>query len=390
MTLDHPLMEDNITREDLDAVIEFLRGNPILTNATRCREFEEAWSDWLGVRYSVFVNSGASANILTMAMMRELLGDGEVIVPPLTWISDIVSVLQAGFTPVFADINPRTLAMDEDRILAAITPRTRAVFLTHVLGFNGLTDRLLAELEARNIVLIEDVCESHGAMHKGRKLGTYGLASNFSFYYAHHMSTIEGGMVCTNDEQIYQMARMFRSHGMTREATNDALKQRYVEANPDLRPEFIFAYPGFNFRSTEINAVIGLSQLKRLDRNNQVRRRNLDLFLSLLDPQKYVTEFDTEGSCNYAFVLWLRRPDSGFLQRLIAAMQQHKIEFRRGTAGGGNQLRQPYLKKILGEQPLERFPVVENIHFYGFYIGNYPSLSEDRVRALCEVLNSVE
>jgi len=388
-TVDLPLMQNNITRADLDAVIEFLKGEPILTNSKQCREFEEQWSRWLGVRYSVFVNSGASANILTMALLHELVGEGEVIVPPLTWISDIISVVKAGFDPVFVDINPRTLCMDDEQVIAAITPRTKAVFLTHVLGFNGLTDRLLAVLQEKKIPLIEDVCESHGATFKGKRLGSYGLISNFSYYFAHHLSTIEGGMVCTNDERIYQMARMLRSHGMVREMTSDAMKRQYASDHPDLRPEFIFAYPGFNFRSTEINAVIGLSQLPRLDENNELRRRNFKVFLELLDPEKYITEFDTEGSCNYAFVLWLRQSDPAFLERVITAMTEARIEFRRGTAGGGNHLRQPYLKRLLGEQDLSRFPVVDNIHFYGFYIGNFPTLPEEKVRELCAFLNGL-
>src|SRR6185295_3157180 len=198
--LNWPLMHNNITRADLDAVIEFLKqDNPILTQSVNVRAFEKEWCEWLGVKYSVFVNSGASANLITLGAMRELYGPGEVIVPTLTWVSDIASVLQAGFKPVFVDINPRTLCMDNEEVLRKITPSTKAVFLTHVLGYNGLSQRLLDELKARNVPLIEDVCESHGATFKGRKLGNFGSVSNFSYYYAHHMSTIEGGMVCTND-----------------------------------------------------------------------------------------------------------------------------------------------------------------------------------------------
>ena len=159
------------------------------------RGFEQEWSAWLGVKHSVFVNSGSSANLLTLTALRETFGLGEVIVPTLTWVSDIASVIQCGFKPVFVDINPRTLGMDDQEVIAKLTPATRAVFLTHVLGYNALTQRLLDELKARNIPLIEDVCESHGATFNGRKLGTFGLMSNFSFYYAHHMSTIEGGMI---------------------------------------------------------------------------------------------------------------------------------------------------------------------------------------------------
>ncbi len=215
--LDWPLMKNNIVRADLDDVIEFLKqADPILTKGKNVLEFEKEWSEWLGVKYSVYVNSGASANLITISALKEKYGLGEIIVPPLTWISDIASVIQTGFTPVFADINLQSLAMHDEEVLKKITPNTKAVFITHILGQNGLTQKLLDELKKRHIPLIEDVCESHGATFKGKKLGTFGLMSNFSFYYAHHMSTIEGGIVSTNDEDLYQMLRMFRSHGMVR------------------------------------------------------------------------------------------------------------------------------------------------------------------------------
>jgi CDP-4-dehydro-6-deoxyglucose reductase, E1 len=391
MTFSLPLMENNIAAEDREAVIRFLQGDPILTQSEQVRAFEREWSAWLGVRHSVFVNSGSSANFITMAALRHLRGPGDVIVPTLTWVSDISSVLAAGHTPVFMDVNPRTLAMDPRQVIAALTPNTRAVFLTHCQGFDGLDDALLAELDRRGIPLIEDVCESHGATHRGRKAGTFGLASNFSFYFAHHMSTIEGGMVCTDDEDFYQAARMLRSHGMVRESDTPAFRKKWEDASPDLNPKFIFAWPTGNYRSTEINAVIGRSQLQRLDANNRRRTANFKLFLSLLDPELYWTDFLVEGSVNYAFPLVLNRPDDALRDRLMAALDARGIEHRRGNAGGGNQLRQPYLAGIAPPKAdIPRlFPVVDHIHFYGFYIGNYPSLDEARIRGLCDILNAI-
>ena len=391
MSFSLPLMENNITAEDRQAVIDFLQGDPILTQSENVRAFEREWSEWLGVPRSVFVNTGASANFITMAALRHLRGPGEVIVPALTWVSDIASVLAAGHIPVFADVLPRTLAMDPRKVAAALTDRTRAVFLTHCQGFDGLDDDLLAELERRGIPLVEDVCESHGATHRGQKAGTFGLASNFSFYFAHHMSTIEGGMICTRDEDFYQTCRMLRSHGMVREADSPGFRRKWEDASPDLNPKFIFAWPAGNCRSTEINAVIGRSQLKRLDANNARRTENFKLFLSRLDPGLYWTDFPIEGSVNYAFPLVMNTPDDALRDRLMAVLDANGIEHRRGNAGGGNQLRQPYLDGIAPPKAdLPRlFPVVDHIHFYGFYIGNYPSLDADRIRQLCDILNSI-
>lgn len=383
-------MENNITREDLDHLIAFLQSAPILTQSSQVRQFEKAWSHWLGVSHSVFVNSGSSANILALAALRQLSGEGgEVIVPPLGWVSDINAVLFNGFTPVFADINPRTLAMDEAQILAKITSRTKAVLLIHIQGFNGLTQRLLHELDRRGIMLIEDVCESHGAEFNGRKLGGYGAMSCFSFYYAHHMSSIEGGMVCTNDHETYEIIRMLRSHGMVREADDEGIKQRYAHDHPDLSPHFIFAYPGYNMRNTEIGAVLANAQLSRLDANNHQRRLNFALFLENLDPGKYRTDFDLEGSCNYAFNLILKHPDTSLRKRVESALTASHVEFRRGSSGGGNQLRQPYLSLMLPKDEHKRYPQTEHLHFFGYYIGNYPDLSRTKILTLCELLNAL-
>ncbi len=387
--LDWPLMRNNIERSDLDAVIELLkREDPILTQSSQVQEFETEWSEWLGTKHSVFVNSGSSANLLTIGALKESVGLGEIIVPPLTWVSDIAAVIQCGFKPVFADINPNTLGMDSARIVEKITPRTKAVFLTHVLGYNALDQFLLNDLERRKIPLIEDVCESYGATFRGQKLGTFGLMSNFSFYYAHHMSTIEGGMISTNDPRLYETLRMLRSHGMVRESMSTELKESFQKNCPDLNPDFIFAFPAYNVRSTEINAAIGRSQLKRLDSNNEVRNENLVLFLKNLDPEKYQTDFEIEGSCNYAFTLILKKPDFTLSENIMGTLRDHRVAFRRGTSGGGNQLRQPYLRKLLAEDPT-RYPKVDHVHFFGFYIGNYPTLARDKILQLCKILNDL-
>ncbi|MFO0843034.1 MAG: DegT/DnrJ/EryC1/StrS aminotransferase family protein [Gemmataceae bacterium] len=389
--LDWPLMKNNIAREDLDAVCRLLQqDDPVLTSSRNVRAFEEEWSRWLGVKHSVFVNSGASANLVTMHALRELRGEGgEVIVPTITWVSDIASVLHAGFTPVFVDIDPRTLGMDNDEVLERITPKTRAVFLTHVLGYSALSWKLLDELRQRRVPLIEDVCESHGATFERRKLGTFGLASNFSFYYAHHLSTIEGGMVCTDDADLYECVRMLRGHGMVRELDSVSRKRELADEHDDLNPEFIFAVPGFNVRSTEINAVIGRTQLPRLDEGNRRRTENLRQFLGGLDPKYYFTDFATEGSSNYAFTLVLRDADERRSRRVMAALREAGVEFRRGTAGGGNQVRQPYLRRVVGAEAWRRFPRADHVHFHGMYIGNYPSLERDKIGRLCELLNDV-
>lgn len=388
----HPLMYNNFSKEDVNQVIKFLKGNKnkIFTQSKKVKEFEEKWSKWLGSKYSVFVNSGSSANLLTILALKIIYGKGEIIVPSLTWISDIASVIQNDFKPVFVDINPRNLCMDEDQIIKKINKKTKAVFISHIQGFNGLSKNLIKILKDKDIVLLEDVCESHGATFNKKKLGTYGLMSNFSFYYAHHMSTIEGGMICTNNKKIYELIRMLRSHGMLRETQNKKYEKQVVKNYPYLSPKFIFLYPAYNLRNNEISAVIGINQLKRLDKNNKVRIDNFNFFLKHINRDIYETDFELKGSCNYAFPLILKIKDFKLRDILETKMRKYGIEFRRGNAGGGNQLRQPYLRSVVKKIKLADFQNVEHVHFFGYYIGNYPTLTKTKILKICKILNEIK
>ena len=387
-SFNHPLMNNNIEKDDIQHLIDFLSHEniPKLTNGPKVLEFEKAWGDWLGTQYNLFVNSGASANELTMLALAHMIGEGEIIVPPLTWISDISSVLFAGHKLVFVDVNLENLSFDIQKLKEAITPDTKAIFLTHVLGINGLTDELLDICESNNILLIEDVCESHGTTFQGCKVGNFGFASNFSFYFAHHMSTIEGGMISTNNWEFYQVCRALRSHGMTREMTCSTMKNSVVLENPDLNPDFIFLRPAHNFRSTEINAVIGLSQLPKLDAKNQERIGNFNYFISKLDSTKYHTDINIEGNCNYAFIVILKDADFDKRNDLENKLRENGIEFRRGLSGGGNQMRQPFFKSLYNN--FENYSVIEHIHNFSWYIGNYPGLTQDKIDFVLGVLNA--
>jgi CDP-6-deoxy-D-xylo-4-hexulose-3-dehydrase len=385
-----PLMSDNIDKEDVKALVDFLSQDqiPKLTNGPKVIEFENAWGNWLGTKYNLMVNSGASANELTMLALNYIHGEGEIIVPPLTWISDISSVIFSGFKPVFCDINLKNLSFDIEKLKQIITPKTKAIFLTHVLGVNGLTDELIQLCNEKNILLIEDVCESHGTTFKGQKVGSFGFASNFSFYFAHHMSTIEGGMICTNDEYFYQVCRALRSHGMMREMTDDNIKQQIINDNPDLNKDFIFIAPAHNFRSTELNAVIGLSQVKKLDSNNVNRIDNFKYFIEHLDSNKYITDIEMEGQCNYAFIIILKEGSFELRDKVETTLEEKGIEFRRGLSGGGNQLRQPYFKKYYNIN-YDDFKNMDHVHHFSWYVGNYPTLEREKIDTLLNTLNNI-
>lgn len=389
MSFNHPLMFNNITRDDLQKVIKFLKNkNCILTQNKNVEKFEKNWSRWLGVKYSVFVNSGSSANFISMAYLKSKFPKGgEVIVPPLTWPSDIMSVINNGFKPVFPDIDLKTLSISYKNIKKLISKKTKAVFITHAQGFCAIDKKLIELLKKKKIYLIEDVCESHGAEYNKKKLGTFGLMSNFSFYYAHHLSTIEGGMICTNNKNIYDFCIRFRAHGMLRESKFKSVKNMSKKF-PDLNEKFIFLNPGFNFRNNEIGAVIGINQLKRLDKNILKRNRNFNIFIEHLDKNKFYTDFAKNGISNYALPVIIRtksiKKRNFFEKNLI----KNGIEFRRGNAGGGNQLRQPYLKSLVKKTDLKKYPNTEMIHFYGYYIGNYPDLNEKNIKKITSIINN--
>lgn len=382
-------MRNNISSFSLKKIIHYLKTNknPILTHSKNVNFFEKIWSNWLGVKYSVMVNSGASANLITMSILKELYGNCEVIVPTLTWVSDISSILFTGLNPVFIDISLKNLAFNESKLIEQISLNTKAIFLTHILGFNGFSDNFFKIISKKNVLLIEDVCESHGTTHYNQKLGSFGWISNFSFYYAHHLSTIEGGMICSNDRNVYELARLFRSHGMVREISSEYLKRLYVDKYNDLNKDFIFAVKGFNNRPVEFNGILGSNQITTLDCLNIQRSKNLIYFLSHLNSSKFFTEFKTIGNSNYALPLILKSSSITFRNKIEDIMKKLGIEFRRGLSGGGNQARQVYLKRSLSTAD---FKITDHIHFFSYYIGNYPNLSIAKIKNFCKKINSIK
>jgi len=381
------LINDNVSLTDRQVLSDFILSGERLTNGPKVKEFEHIWSEWLGIKHSVMVNSGASANYISVAMVKELLGVGEIIVPPLGWVSDLSSIAQLGMKPVIVDVDMSSLAITAENIKNAITPDTKAIVLIHCLGFNGISDEIIQIAKDNNILLIEDCCESHGATYNGQKIGTFGDISLFSFYFGHHITTVEGGVVCVNDDKLYDLAKLFRSHGMTREASPE-LQKHYQDKYPELNPLFTFAVAGFNMRSTEINAVLGIEQMKRLDYNIAKRTENLTTWLTSLDGNKFFLDFNTKGSSNFALPLVLQAAQKDKLKDVCRILEEEKVEYRLGTAGGGNQALQPYLDKF--DHRVEgNLPIVNYIHHYALYIGNHPELTNSQIISLTSKLNTI-
>lgn len=387
-----PLINDNITAQDREVLSQFCLHGERFTNGPKVAEFEKLWSRWLGVKYSAMVNSGASANFISIAIVKYLKGLGEVIVPTIGWVSDISSIIQLGMTPILVDVKMGNLGASENEIETLITPKTKAIVLVHALGFNALNNKIIELAKKHDIMLIEDCCEAHGATFGDKKVGSIGDISVFSFYFGHHITTIEGGMICVNELGLYDLAKMFRSHGMTRESSPH-IQDLYKKSNPNLNPLFTFAVPGFNMRSTELNAVLGIEQMNRLDYNIERRRQNLDIWLKNLDSKLYFTSFEVEGNSSFALPLILN-PETeknvshnDLMFEIIRVLETEKVEYRIGTAGGGNQALQPYIEEHIPENVV--YPNADYIHYFSLYIGNHPELNEEQIINLCKKLNNV-
>lgn len=381
-----PLMKDCITDTDRDAMINFLKTAGRLTNGPMVKKFEKEWSEWLGCKYSLFVSSGSTANTLLVAAIKEKynLQDGDkVIVPCMTWVTNISPVMQLGLQPIFCDVDPKTFSFKVDSLkeISKVHDDIKMIFVSHLFGISADIDAYKQIFP--NAIFIEDVCESHGATYKGKKCGTLSEGSTFSSYFGHHMTTVEGGFVCTNDIELYNLMKMKRSHGMAREAVPEMYEQ-YKTENPEIHPMFMFMTDGYNLRSMEINAVLGLSQLKRLDSNNKIRRNNFSKFIDIVSqyPEHFEVDYQIQGNSSFCLPFICHSPE--FKTQLEAFLSKNNIETR--PLCSGNLLRQPFLRRIPDMPNANEFPYVEFLHENGFFIGNNHMITDDEFNTLNELI----
>ena len=376
------LQENVISDSDLDFMMSFIKETKRFTQFSKVAEFEVAFANWQGCRYCVFVNSGSSANLILINSAKEYFGwkgGDEVIVPAVTWPTTVTPILQGGLTPVFVDANLLDLSLDYDKVNSKISSKTRAIFVAHLLGFPMNIDRLQEIIAGRDIVILEDCCESHGATLNGTKVGNFGAAGTFSFYWGHHMTTVEGGMLCTNNEELYKLFLLKRSHGLARELPpkyHSDIRAKY----PDIDFNFLFLTDGFNLRNTEFNAVLGLAQLCSLDRFIQIRNNNYVRFLEMC--KKYTDELitlESEGLSSFVLPFLFRRRESK--QSFQGLIRSAGIESRPLISG--NLLRQPFLARYY--DPVG-FPNADFLHTNAFYIGNNQFVGVDRLDILQDLL----
>ncbi|ADQ91658.1 hypothetical protein BpV1_031 [Bathycoccus sp. RCC1105 virus BpV1] len=375
------LMDCAITQSDKLKLIEFISSSDMYTCGKKVEEFENKWSEWLGCKHSLFVTSGSTANLLLLASVKEFYNipnGSKVLVPACTWVTNVSPVFQTGLEPVFCDINLDNYSFDTDHLP---DDDIKIVFITHLLGLNAPMEKIKNKYPMA--IFIEDICESHGITDEHGKKRGYGTGSTFSFYYGHHMTTIEGGMISTDNVELYQLMKLKRSHGMARHLLPENY-EKTISKYPNIDPKFLFLTDGYNFRNTELNAVIGIEQLQRLDESIKIRKRNYDRFMLYL--LKYETFFHipTYDPYNSSFCLPFVCKTKELKTKLVNIFNKLEIEYR--PIVGGNLLIHPFLDKWKNST---KTPNADLLNDNGVYIGNSQFVTLEMIDTAFEYIKDI-
>lgn len=380
------LVSDTIDKNDIQRLTAWLSGEqiPRLTKGPVTIEFENKWSSYLGVKHTTYVNSGSSAILLALAALKQTgLKNEKVVVPTLSWLTDISSVMQLGMQPILCDCNLTDLSVDLEHLENIfIEEQPSVLILVSVLGLVPHMDKVLELCKRHNVLLIEDVCESMGSEYNGKKLGTFGDISLFSLYYGHHLSTIEGGLICTNNENFYYVINSMRSHGWDRDWPKEVQEQYRKEYQvSDFDALYTFYYPGFNLRATDLQAYIGLTQIDKLNKFSKIRNNNFQIYNELLTKNLLKIRNDKQNFIsNFAYPYL-----SNNRNKIVKALIENNIEVRPLIAGSLG--RKPFWYKTYGITVL---PNADLINEKGFYIPNHQDLTEQDISRICEIIHENE
>ncbi len=376
------LQENILEKTDIEVLIDFIKTTDRFTQYKMVKKFESEWSGWQGCQYSTYVNSGSSANLIMLDAVKEMYNIpdwSEVLVPAVTWTTNITPVIQNDLTPIFIDINLNDLSFDYEKLEQAITPKTKIILVTHLIGVSANITKIKQLAEKHNLIILEDCCESHGAKFNGAKIGNFGLASTFSFYWGHHLTSVEGGMISTDNEELSDLFILKRSHGLAREL-DPRKHQKYKDLYPDIDFNFLFLTHGYNFRNTELNAVLGSKQLKSLDKYISIRNNNYQRYLEIIKTiadRLYV--IDQPGISSFCLPFIFKNKDDKFAFQ--KTLKINEVEYR--PVVGGNLLRQPCFRQY-GDYTI--FKNAEIIHQNGLYIGNNQFVNEERLGLLEKIV----
>jgi len=373
--------------EEIQALQRVIQSG-MFTMGENVRRFEAAFAEKFGTKHALMVSSGSTANLVGMASLfyrknRPLQRGDEVIVPPISWSTTYYPLQQYGLKLRFLDVELDTLNMDVSKLEEALTPRTRMVVAVSILGNPCALDMLRAFCDKHDLYLFEDNCESMGAALDGKQCGTFGDIGTFSLFFSHHISTMEGGVVVTDDDETYHIAKSMRAHGWTRDLPPDT--QIYSKREDDFYEAYRFILPGYNARPLELSGAIGVEQLKKLDGMVETRRRNAELFVSLFrNDERFIIQRENGRSSWFAFTVILNPGLDIDRRKVMAALKEADIGYRIIT--GGNFLRHDVIKYFdydcVGEI------VNANIaHDRGFFVGNHPMDLKPQIERFHEVVS---
>ena len=388
MKIKYPLAKETINNEDIDALCDWLKSYPRLTKGSLTWKVEDDWARYIGTDYAVFNNSGSSANLLMVyaAMRAGRIANGKIVFPSVGWVTTISPAIQLGLDPIMVGADPKTFGMDLDQLEKICeTEKPDAVIYVQVLGVPHYRERMLSLKKKYGFTLLEDSCAALGASYSdGQMVGAIGDMSSFSFYFGHQLSTIEGGMVNTDDKELYEMLLMLRSHGWGKDLPDDAydnlMQQHGVD---DFHKPFTFFEPGFNLRSTDLQAFLGIRQIEKASWAAENRNRNHLLYAELLEGCVQFQDWRGHNPVSISFGALANSTEHR--REIVNRLVENGIETRIFSAG--NLGRHPFWTKRYGTFEDE---MSDRIHSCGFFVPNYPELTEEDIRFICDVVKGKE
>ena len=379
------LVSDTINKNDINSLIKWLNQDeiPRLTKGDLTWELEEKWAKKIGTKYSIYVNSGSSSILLTLAALQHTnrLKNNKVIVPGLSWATDVSSPMLLGMEPILCDCNLEDLSCDLEHLEKLFIDHSPSTFiLVSPLGLVPDMKKILDLCNKYSVILLEDVCESMGSKYNNEYLGFFGFASFFSMYFGHHLSTIEGGFINTNDEDFYYALLMMRSHGWDRDLPKDVQEKLRTENNVnEFDSLYTFYLPGFNLRATDLQAFIGLKAIDKLDEYTKKRNNNFKLYKSLINNnQLNIKDKKTDFISNFAYPV-VNKNRVNIIENLI----KNNIEVRPLIAG--DMSKKPMWIKNYGEVKLPNCILVNE---YGFYIPNHQDLTSEQIEFISNIVTN--
>jgi len=371
--------------EALDSVLDTQ-----VTMAEKVERFESMFAEYIGVRFAAMVNSGSSANllalsILTNPVLKERIRPGdEIITPAVTWATTVYPIINCGVIPVLVDVDLETFNISVEEIKRAITDKTRAIMLVHLLGNPCDMDRIMEIAREYNLYVIEDACEAHGAEFRGRKVGSFGDLATFSFFFSHHINTIEGGMVLTNNEKLAELSKALRVFGWVRDLKN---KGRITREYKDIDPRYLFINIGYNFRPTEMQGAFGIHQLSKLEKFIEIRRENARFWSERLGKfRDYIRlHSEREGTRHVWFGYPLTiKPSAPFTRKeLMDFLEGKGVETRPIMAGNFDE--QPVMR-LFNYRKLGNLPNSRLIMRNSFFFGNHQGIGHKERKAIAEYI----